>query len=64
METSLEFIQSFRLKKTAKIIGIESVDGKLLNYLIDKGSENICVLEISIKALEKAINPLGKKVKK
>jgi trans-aconitate methyltransferase len=60
-ETSLEFIHSFGLKKTAKIIDIGGGDSKLVDYLLDAGFENINVLDISAKALEKAKNRLGEK---
>jgi trans-aconitate methyltransferase len=63
-ETSLEFIHSFGLKKTAKIIDIGGGDSKLVDYLLDDGFENISVLDISAKALEKAKNRLGEKAKK
>ncbi|WP_142785197.1 class I SAM-dependent methyltransferase [Changchengzhania lutea] len=63
-KTSLEFINSFGLEKTAKIIDIGGGDSKLVDYLIDEGFENITVLDISSKALEKAKKRLGDKSKK
>jgi SAM-dependent methyltransferase len=63
-ETSLEFIHSFGLKKTAKIIDIGGGDSKLVDYLLDAGFENISVLDISAKALEKAKNRLGERANK
>ena len=63
-KTSLEFIHSFGLKKTAKIIDIGGGDSKLVDYLIDEGFENITVLDISAKSLEKAKARLGKKANK
>jgi ubiquinone/menaquinone biosynthesis C-methylase UbiE len=63
-ETSLEFIHSFGLKKTAKIIDIGGGDSTLVDYLLDAGFENISVLDISAKALEKAKNRLGEKANK
>ena len=62
-KTSLEFIHSFGLKKTAKIIDIGGGDSKLVDYLLDEGFENITVLDISAKSLEKAKNRLGEKAK-
>lgn len=62
-KTSLEFIHSFGLKKTAKIIDIGGGDSKLVDYLLDEGFENITVLDISAKALEKAQQRLGDKAK-
>ncbi|MGK0309173.1 MAG: 2-polyprenyl-3-methyl-5-hydroxy-6-metoxy-1,4-benzoquinol methylase [Urechidicola sp.] len=63
-KTSLEFIHSFGLKKTAKIIDIGGGDSKLVDYLLEEGFENITVLDISAKSLEKAKNRLGEKAKK
>lgn len=63
-ETSLEIIHLFGLKKTAKIIDIGGGDSKLVDYLLDAGFENISVLDISAKALEKAKNRLGEKANK
>ena len=63
-KTSLEFIQSFGLEKTAKIIDIGGGDSKLVDCLLAEGYENITVLDISAKAIEKAQNRLGKKAKK
>jgi len=61
---SLDLIHSFRLTKTAKIIDIGGGDSKLVDYLIDEGFENITVLDISSKALDKAKQRLGEKAKK
>ncbi|WP_139959988.1 class I SAM-dependent methyltransferase [Flavicella sediminum] len=63
-KTSLEFIHSFGLKKTAKIIDIGGGDSKLVDYLLDEGFENVSVLDISSKSLEKAKNRLGEKANK
>lgn len=62
-KTSLDFIHSFGLAKTAKIIDIGGGDGKLVDYLLDEGFENITVLDISAKALDKAKKRLGSKAK-
>ena len=62
--TSLDFIHSFNLPKTAKIIDIGGGDSKLADYLLDEGFENITVLDISAHALEKAKKRLGDKAKK
>ncbi|MDB5279178.1 MAG: class SAM-dependent methyltransferase [Ferruginibacter sp.] len=62
--TSLNFIHSFGLPKTAKIIDIGGGDSKLADYLLDEGFENITVLDISAQALEKAKKRLGDKAKK
>lgn len=63
-KTSLAFIHSFDLDKSAKIIDIGGGDSKLVDHLLDQGFENITVLDISAKALEKAKIRLGEKAKK
>ena len=63
-ETSLKFIHSFKLKKSAKIIDIGGGDGKLVDYLLDEGFENVSVLDISEKAIERAKQRLGEKASK
>lgn len=60
-KTSIEFIHSFGLNKTSKIIDIGGGDSKLVDYLLDQGFENITVLDISAKSLEKAKIRLGEK---
>lgn len=63
-KTSLDFITSFGLNKQAKIIDIGGGDIKLVDYLLEQGFENITVLDISEKALEKAKKRLGEKAHK
>lgn len=63
-KTSLDFISSFGVAKSTKIIDIGGGDSKLVDYLLDKGFENITVLDISEKALEKAKKRLGDKAEK
>ena len=63
-KTSLDFIHSFGLTKTAKIIDIGGGDSKLAYYLLNEGFENITVLDISAKALDKAKKHLGDKAHK
>ena len=63
-KTSLDFIHSFGLSKTARIIDIGGGDSKLADYLLDEGFENITVLDISAKALDKAKKRLGDKAQK
>ncbi|HUH29217.1 class I SAM-dependent methyltransferase [Gelidibacter sp.] len=60
-EISLRLIQECHLPKTAKIIDIGGGDSKLVDFLLEEGYENITVLDISAKALEKAKKRLGKK---
>lgn len=61
---SLEFIDSFGVSKEAKIIDIGGGDSKLVDYLLEKGFENITVLDISSASLDKAKTRLGKKAQK
>lgn len=63
-QTSLDFIYSFGLPKTAKIIDIGAGDSKLVDYLLEEGYENITVLDISASALEKTKLRLGDKAQK
>lgn len=63
-KTSLDFIHSFGLAKTAKIIDIGGGDSKLVDHLLDEGFENITVLDISARSLEKAKKRLGDKAQK
>ncbi|HTH30725.1 MAG TPA: class I SAM-dependent methyltransferase [Lacibacter sp.] len=63
-KTSLDFIHSFGLTKTAKIIDVGAGDSKLVDYLLNEGFENITVLDISAKALDKAKKRLGNKAEK
>lgn len=63
-KTSLEFIHSFGLAKSAKIIDIGGGDSKLVDHLLDEGYEHITVLDISAKALEKAQQRLGERASK
>jgi SAM-dependent methyltransferase len=63
-KTSLDFIHSFGLKKTAKVLDVGGGDSKLVDHLLNEGFENITVLDISAKALEKAKRRLGDKAKK
>ena len=62
--TSLNFIHSFNLSKSAKIIDIGGGDSKLVDFLLEEGFENITVLDISQKAIQKAQLRLGSKANK
>lgn len=62
--TSLEFIESFRLDKDAKIIDVGGGDSNLVDFLLDQAYSDITVLDISAKALEKAQNRLGDRANK
>ena len=63
-ETSLNFIHSFPIDKSAKIIDIGGGDSKLVDFLLEEGYENISVLDISANALERAKKRLGDKAGK
>lgn len=63
-KTSLNFIESFHLPKTASIIDIGGGDSKLVDHLLDEGYEHVTVLDISGKALERAKQRLGNKAEK
>lgn len=63
-KTSLAFIHSFDLPKTAKIIDIGGGDSRLVDYLLDEGFGNITVLDISAEALNKAKQRLSSKARK
>jgi cyclopropane fatty-acyl-phospholipid synthase-like methyltransferase len=58
-QTSLDFIKSSGLGKEAKIIDIGGGDSNLVDFLLEEGYENITVLDISARALEKAQKRLG-----
>jgi len=60
-KTSLDFVHSFNLSKSANIIDIGGGDSKLVDYLLDEGFENISVLDISEKAIERAKARLGER---
>ena len=60
-KTSLEFVHSFNLPKTASIIDVGGGDSKLVDYLLQEGFENVTVLDISEKAIERAKQRLGDK---
>jgi len=62
--TSLEFIRSSKLNKQAKIIDVGGGNSKFVDYLLEEGYENITVLDISKKALEKSKKRLGDKAEK
>ena len=63
-KTSLDFIHSFGVPKTAKIIDIGGGDSSLVDFLIQEGFENVTVLDISAEALNRAKMRLGKNADK
>lgn len=60
-KTSMEFVALFNLPLDANIIDIGGGDSLFVDALLDKGYRNIYVLDISIKAIEKAKQRLGNK---
>ena len=62
-KTSMEFLELFQLPLSANIIDIGGGDSHLVDALLDKGYQNIWVLDISANALEKAKQRLGEKAK-
>lgn len=58
-QTSLDFIHSFNVPKDAAIIDIGGGDSKLVDFLLQEGYEDITVLDISGKALQRAQQRLG-----
>jgi len=60
-KTSLSFIHSFNLSKSASIIDVGGGDSKLVDYLLNEGYSNLTVLDISETAIEKAKKRLGEK---
>ncbi|HET6768469.1 MAG TPA: class I SAM-dependent methyltransferase [Chitinophagaceae bacterium] len=60
-KTSLDFIHSLKLHKSAAVIDVGGGDSKLVDHLLDEGFENITVLDISKKALEHVKTRLGEK---
>lgn len=63
-QTSLDFIHSFNLPKTAKIIDIGGGDSMLAEHLLKEGYKNITVLDISESAVGRAKKRIGKKAGK
>ncbi|MFN9597133.1 MAG: class I SAM-dependent methyltransferase [Bacteroidota bacterium] len=63
-ETSLYFIHEFHIPKSAKIIDVGGGDSLLVDHLLDLGYEDLTVLDISEKAIEKAKQRLGNRAEK
>jgi len=60
-ETSLSFIKELNITKSASIIDIGGGDSFLVDNLLELGYQNITVLDISKKAIERAKLRIGKK---
>ena len=63
-QTSIDFISSFGVDKTAKIIDVGGGDSTLVDHLLDLGYTDLTVLDISEKALKRAQKRLGDKAYK
>lgn len=63
-KTSIEFIELFKLPLTANIIDIGGGDSHFVDALLEKGYQNIWVLDISGIAIERAKKRLGDKASK
>ncbi len=63
-KTSLDFIHSYNLSKSARIIDIGGGDSKLVDYLLNEGFEDITVLDISEKAIQRVKERLGEQANK
>lgn len=61
--TSLKLIESCGVNLDAKIIDIGGGDSLLVDHLLDKGFQNITVLDISGKAIDRAKDRLGNRAK-
>lgn len=59
-QSSLDYINSFKLFRTASIIDVGGGESHLIDYLLRDGYTNISVLDISSMALVKTKNRLGK----
>lgn len=62
--TSLSFIHEFNLPKNASIIDIGGGDSKLVDFLLQEGFQDITVLDISERALQRAKERLGSQADK
>ncbi len=60
-ETSITLIENLHLPKSANIIDIGGGDSHLVDALLEKGYQNIWILDISAAAIEKSKIRLGKK---
>ena len=63
-KTSMDYLENLNLSKSVNIIDIGGGDSNLVDALLEKGYENIWVLDISEFALERAKKRLGTKADK
>ena len=62
-KTSIEFLELFDLPLTANIIDVGGGDSYFVDALLEKGFQNIYVLDISANAIDRAKKRLGEKAK-
>ena len=63
-KTSMAFIELFNLPLDANIIDIGGGDSHFVDALLDRGYENVYVLDISVNAIERAKQRLGERASK
>lgn len=63
-QTSLDYLSTFNVPTFAKIIDIGGGDSMLVDHLLDLGYEDITVLDISAKAVDRAKQRLGDRANK
>jgi ubiquinone/menaquinone biosynthesis C-methylase UbiE len=63
-KTSIEFLEQFKLPLTANIIDIGGGNSHFVDVLLEKGYQNIWVLDISANAIDVTKDRLGKKANK
>jgi SAM-dependent methyltransferase len=63
-QTSLNFIREFNIPLNGRVIDIGGGDSTLVDHLLELGYQNITVLDLSSKALERAQSRLGKKARR
>ena len=63
-KTSMQFVELFNLPLDANVIDIGGGDSHFVDALIEKGYQNIWVLDISAKAIERAKQRLGQRASK
>lgn len=62
--TSLEIIEKLNLSEDAKIIDIGGGDSLLADHLLELGYRDVTVLDISQKAIDRAMKRLGEKAER
>lgn len=62
-KTSLGFFEKYNISKSAEILEVGGGDSYLVDHLLEKGYENITLLDISENAIERAKKRLGIKSK-